>query len=138
MPRTDSPRRVTVTTLLALVAVAVAVPVVVVTVSAIFPAPHQRFVYTVACAKSGRPSRVCHVGDLPRAVFRDRLEAKTPYTRCVRKPTGASYCDHGLTTGVLPDRAIAEPIVVDATGTWRVTWYVAGRRVGAWSFRLEA
>lgn len=138
MARADSPQRILLTTLVTLVAVAAAVPVVALAVSAVFPAPKQRFTYAIACAKDGAPRRVCRVGELPRAVFRDRREAKTAYTRCVRKPSGASYCDTGLITGVLPDRAVAEPLVVDGLGTWRVTWYVAGRRIGAWSFRLRA
>ncbi len=138
MARTDSRRRIALTTLVTLLVVAAAVPLVALAVSAIFPAPHQRFTYAIACHKDGMPERVCHVGQLPRAVFRDRLEAKTIYTRCVRKPSGASYCDTGLQTGVLPDRAIAEPLVVDGVGRWRVTWYVAGRRIGAWSFQLRA
>lgn len=138
MGRTDTRRGIALTTLAALVAVAAAIPLVAFAVSAIFPSPHQRFTFAIACAKDGKPRRVCRVGELPRAVFRDRLEAKTAYTRCVRKPTGASYCDSGLTTGVLPDSPIAEPLVVDGLGTWRITWYVAGRQIGAWSFRLQA
>ena len=137
MGQADSRRRIVVTTLGALVAVAVAVPLVVLVVSAVFPAPGERFTFSVACSKSGKPRHECRVGELPRAVFRDRLEAKTAYTRCVQKPSGASYCDTGLTTGILPDRPIAEPLVVDGLGTWRVTWYVKGRPIGAWSFRMR-
>lgn len=138
MARTDSRRSIASTTLVALVLVAAAVPLVALVVSEIFPAPQKRFTFSIACGKNGKPGHVCRLGELPRAVFRDRLEAKTAYTRCVRKPNGASYCDDGLTTGVVPDRSIAEPLVVDGLGTWRVTWYFAGRRIGAWSFELRA
>jgi len=138
MARADSPRRIVLTTIVTLVAVAAAVPLVAAAVSAIFPAPKERFTFAIACGKNGASRTVCRVGELPRAVFRDRREAKTAYTRCVRKPSGASYCDTGLTTGVLPDSAIAEPLVVDGLGTWRVTWYVAGRRIGVRSFQLKA
>ena len=138
MTRTDNRRRIVVTTLGALVAVAAAAPLVALVVSAVFPAPSERFTFSVACAKNGKPRHECRVGELPRAVFRDRLEARTVYTRCVRKPSGASYCDKGLTTGILPDGPVAEPLVVDGLGTWRVTWYVEGREIGAWSFRMRA
>ncbi|MDQ6749536.1 MAG: hypothetical protein M3Z33_02080 [Actinomycetota bacterium] len=138
MARTDSHRRIALTTLMTLVAVGAAVPLVALAISALFPASDRRFTFSIACDKDGKPARVCRVGELPRAVLRDRLEAKTVYTRCVRKPSGASYCDTGLTTGVLPDRPVAEPLVVDGVGSWRVTWYVAGRRIGAWSFRVRA
>ena len=138
MARTESRRRIAVTTLGVLVAVAAAVPLVALAVSAIFPAPRERFTFSVACATNGKPRHECRVGELPRAIFRDRLEVKTRYTRCVRKPSGASYCDSGLTTGVLPDRAVAEPLVVDGLGTWRVSWYVDGRLIGAWTFRMRA
>lgn len=136
MGSTASRRRIVVTTLAALIAAAAAVPVVALLVSAIFPTPEKRFTFSVACAKNGKPRRVCRVGELPRAVFGDRLEAKTSYTRCVKKPSGATYCDTGLTTGVLPDRPVSEPLVVDGVGTWRVSWFVDGRRIGAWTFRL--
>jgi hypothetical protein len=138
MARIGGRRRIALTTLMTLVAVAAAIPLVAVVVSALFPAPDQRYTFAVACAKNGKPRRVCRVGELPRAVFRDRLEAKTPYTRCVRKPSGASYCDTGLTTGVLPDRPVSEPLVVDGVGAWRVTWYVQGHRIGTWSFQMRA
>ena len=138
MARTDSPRRIVVTTLAALAAVAVAVPLVALAVSTVFPAPSERFTFSVACASNGKPRHECRVGELPRALFRDRLEARTSYTRCVRKPSGATYCDSGLTTGVLPDRPVAEPLVVDGLGAWRVSWYVDGRQIGAWTFRMRA
>jgi hypothetical protein len=137
MAPTVSRRRIVLTTLAALIVTAAAVPLVALLVSAVLPAAEKRFTFSVACAKNGKPRRVCRVGELPRAVFADRLEAKTSYTRCVQKPSGATYCDARLTTGVLPDRPVAEPLVVDGVGIWRVSWFVGGHRIGAWTFRLQ-
>jgi hypothetical protein len=137
MTRTESPRRIVVAALVTLAATAATVPAVAALVSWAFPTPQRRFEANVACAKDGKPRRTCQVGELARAQFTDRREAKTLYTRCVRKPSGSAYCDTGLHTGVLPDEAVEDPLDVDAAGRWRVTWFAAGRQIGSWDFSVQ-
>lgn len=137
MAQNESPRRVLVAVVVALALTALAVPALAALLSAVFPAADPRFKASIACAQSGKPSRTCVLGDLVRARFRDRLEAKTRYARCVATPSGARYCEQ-LQTGIVPDVAIDDVLDADRPGAWSVAWIVHGRRVAGWDFYVRS
>jgi hypothetical protein len=131
----DTPRRIVLAVVVSLALTAAAVPAVIALVSWALPAPGHRYNARIVCGKDGKPSRSCHLQDLPRAEFVDHYDARRHYRRCVTRPNGASYCDD-LKTAPLADTPIADPLDIDAVGAWRVTWSVKGRRVGDWAFNV--
>ena len=97
------------------------------------PPAYQHF---VACGlgRHAKPSRVCRRRRPQGAFFRAR-QATVHYTVCVRFPGGRTLCakHQEAERGVLYVNAIT----TSQLGPHRVTWFVEGRRVGRFFFRLR-
>jgi hypothetical protein len=90
----------------------------------------------VACSAktSAKPATVCRASQ-PKAAFFRSARHDAVYKVCVRFPgrkkplcASAQPADKGQTRVV--------SITSDRVGTHRVRWYVAGRKVGSWTFRV--
>lgn len=90
----------------------------------------------VACGKSERakPSHVCPKRSKKAAFFRSN-SADVRYSVCVRFPTGKSLCARSQEAeqGILYMNEITSTI----PGKHRVTWFVKGKRVGSFFFRVK-
>jgi len=91
----------------------------------------------VACGtlEKAKPSHVCPRRSKKGAFFRSNL-ADVNYSVCVRFPTGKSLCARSQKAeqGTLYVNKITSTI----PGKHRVTWFVKGKRVGAFYFRVKA
>lgn len=108
---------------------------------ALLPAPasaqHPVYRHYVACGLSqhAKPSHVCRRGRVKAAFFRSNA-ADVFYAVCVRFPTGAHECKprQEAEQGVLYFNKITSNI----PGRHWVSWFVKGKRVGVFSFRVIA
>lgn len=95
-----------------------------------------RFSGYVACGiDDGTYRHVCSGGDQPYAVFRDRRRSGTRYRKCLTVPSGRTYCATHRTGPV--GSPSQRPLRVEALGSYDVRWYVGGRLVRTWGFRMQ-
>jgi ABC-type sugar transport system substrate-binding protein len=117
----------------ALVATMVAAGLLAVVVPA--SASAAAYKHYVGCGLSGKasPSHACPKGSKKGAFFKS-LKGDVFYSICVRFPTGKSLCadKQEAKQGTLYVNKITSTI----PGSHTVTWFVEGKRVGAFSFRV--
>jgi hypothetical protein len=91
------------------------------------------FRHYVACglSQNAKPSHVCQKGRKKGAFFRSN-RADVFYTVCVRFPTKKNLCapEQEAKQGTL----YVNKITSNIPGKHRVTWFVKGKRVGAFDF----
>lgn len=103
--------------------------------STVAPASGKTAAYKhyVACGVSqhAKPSHTCPKRSKKGAFFRSNL-ADVVYTVCVKFPTGRNLCARGqeATQGTL----YVNKITSNIPGKHRVSWFVAGKRVGSFTF----
>jgi hypothetical protein len=89
----------------------------------------------VGCGVSqhAKPSHTCPKGSKKGAFFKS-LQADVVYSVCVRFPSGKNLCAKAqeATQGTLYVNKITSTI----PGVHRVTWFVKGKKVGSWAFRV--
>ncbi len=101
------------------------------------PASAKAAAYThyVACGVSpnAKPSHVCPKSSKKGAFFKS-INADVFYTVCVKFPSGKNLCAQAqqATTGTL----YVNKITSNIPGKHRVTWFVKGKRVGPFVFRV--
>jgi hypothetical protein len=99
------------------------------------PPRHAVFRHYVACglSQNAKPSHVCRGGRVKAAFFRSNY-ADVHYTVCLRFPTGAHECKpyQEAEKGILYFNKISSNI----PGLHEVSWFVKGRRVGVFPFRV--
>jgi hypothetical protein len=99
------------------------------------PASAQADAYRhyVACglSQNAKPAHVCQKARKKGAFFRSN-NADVFYTVCVRFPTGKNLCapEQEAVQGTL----YVNKITSNIPGKHRVTWFVKGKRVGAFDF----
>ena len=91
----------------------------------------------VACgvSRNATPSHVCPKGSKKGAFFKS-LKAEVFYSVCVKFPSGKNLCaqKQKAEQGTLYVNKITSTI----PGKHRVTWFVEGKRVGSFAFRVKA
>jgi hypothetical protein len=91
----------------------------------------------VACgiSRKAHPSHVCPKGSKKGAFFTS-VNADVNYSVCVKFPSGKNLCAHAqeATQGTLYVNKITSTI----PGKHRVTWFVAGKKVGSFVFRVSS
>lgn len=89
----------------------------------------------VGCGVSqhAKPSHACPKGSKKGAFFKS-LQGDVAYSVCVRFPSGKNLCAKAqeATQGTLYVNKITSTI----PGVHRVTWFVKGKKVGSWAFRV--
>jgi hypothetical protein len=94
------------------------------------------FKHYVACGLSAKakPSHVCPRGGNKGAFFRSN-DADVIYSVCVKFPTGKHLCARGqqATKGTL----FVNKITTNIPGRHKVTWFVRGKQVGSFIFRVK-
>jgi hypothetical protein len=88
----------------------------------------------VGCAGGlPEPDHSCSIGDAPAAYFKS-LRRGVRYKACIRNPAGRSRCRSARvarrTYGWLY-------VARGSVGRYRVTWFVDGRRVARWHYRMQ-
>lgn len=98
------------------------------------PAAYKHY---VACglSENAKPSHVCQKKRKKGAFFRSNF-ADVSYTVCVKFPTGKNLCadKQEATKGEL----YVNKITSNIPGKHKVTWFVAGKRVGLFKFNVPA
>jgi hypothetical protein len=93
------------------------------------------YVHYVACGVSEKatPSHSCPKKSKKGAFFKS-LDGNASYSVCVRFPTGKNICAKAQEAeqGTL----YVNKITTNIPGKHRVTWFVAGKRVGSFAFRV--
>jgi hypothetical protein len=86
-------------------------------------------------SRNATPSHVCPKGSKKGAFFKS-LRADVNYSVCVKFPSGKNLCaqKQEATQGTLYVNKITSTI----PGKHRVTWFVEGKRVGSFVFRVKA
>ncbi len=91
----------------------------------------------VACGVSrhAHPSHVCPKGSKKGAFFKS-VHADVTYTVCVKFPSGKNLCAQAQEAeqGTLYVNKVTSTI----PGKHRVTWFVKGKRVGSFAFRVKS
>jgi hypothetical protein len=89
----------------------------------------------VGCGVSqhAKPSHACPKGSKKGAFFKS-LQGDVVYSVCVRFPSGKNLCAKAqeATQGTLYVNKITSTI----PGVHRVSWFVKGKKVGSWAFRV--
>jgi hypothetical protein len=90
----------------------------------------------VACgvSQNAKPSHSCLKGSKKGAFFKS-LKADVSYSVCVKFPTGKNICTEEpqkATQGTL----YVNKITSNIPGRHKVTWFVAGKRVGVFHFNV--
>jgi len=79
------------------------------------------------------PDHSCSIGDAPAAYFKS-LRRGVRYKACIRNPAGRVRCRRARVTR----RKYGSLYVArDSVGRYRVTWFVNGRRVARWHYRMH-
>ncbi len=93
------------------------------------------FKHYVACglSQNAKPSHLCQKSRDKGAFFRSNL-ADVYYKVCVKFPTGANQCK-GQQKAVKGTLYVNE-VTSNIPGKHRVTWFVAGKRVGVFLFTI--
>jgi hypothetical protein len=90
----------------------------------------------VACgvSRKAKPAHVCPKGSKKGAFFKS-LKADVVYSVCVKFPSGKNLCaqKQEATQGTLYVNKVTSTI----PGQHRVTWFVGGKKVGSFAFRVE-
>jgi len=86
-------------------------------------------------SRNATPSHVCPKGSKKGAFFKS-LKADVNYSICVKFPSGKNLCakQQEAEQGTLYVNKITSTI----PGKHRVTWFVEGKRVGSFVFRVKA
>jgi hypothetical protein len=86
-------------------------------------------------SRNANPSHVCPKGSKKGAFFKS-LKGDVVYSVCVKFPSGKNLCAHAqeATQGTLYVNKITSTI----PGKHRVTWFVAGKKVGSTVFRVKS
>jgi hypothetical protein len=95
------------------------------------------FKHYVGCgiSRNAHPSHVCSKNSKKGAFFKS-LKGDVVYSVCVKFPSGKNLCAHAqeATEGTLYVNKITSTI----PGRHRVTWFVAGKKVGSTVFRVKS
>ena len=85
-------------------------------------------------SRNATPSHVCPKGSKKGAFFKS-LKADVSYSVCVRFPSGKNLCaqKQAADQGTLYVNKVTSTI----PGKHRVTWYVEGKKVGSFVFRVQ-
>ena len=86
-------------------------------------------------SRNAAPSHVCPKGSKKGAFFKS-LKGDVNYSVCVKFPSGKNLCAQAQEAeqGTLYVNKITSTI----PGKHRVTWFVEGKRVGSFAFRVKA
>jgi hypothetical protein len=118
----------------ALVAVMVASGMLAVVVPASAGAAAYKHYVGCGISRNAKPAHVCPKKAKKGAFFKS-LKGEVTYTVCVRFPSGKSLCAHAQEAekGTLYVNKITSTI----PGKHRVTWFVKGKKVGTFIFRVK-
>ncbi len=119
----------------ALVALMVATGVLAVVVPASAGAAAYKHYVGCGISRNAKPAHVCPKKSKKGAFFKS-LKGEVTYTVCVRFPSGKSLCAHAQKAekGTLYVNKITSTI----PGKHRVTWFVKGKKVGSFVFRVKS
>lgn len=86
-------------------------------------------------SRNATPSHVCPKGSKKGAFFKS-LKADVSYSVCVQFPSGKNLCakKQKATQGTLYVNKITSTI----PGKHRVTWFVEGKKVGSFAFKVKS
>jgi hypothetical protein len=86
-------------------------------------------------SRNANPAHACPKGSKKGAFFKS-LKGDVVYSVCVKFPSGKNLCAHAqeATEGTLYVNKITSTI----PGRHRVTWFVAGKKVGSTVFRVKS
>ena len=117
----------------ALVALLVATGLLAAAVPATAGAASYRHYVGCGISKNAKPSHVCPKGSKKGAFFKS-LKADVSYSVCVQFPSGKNLCaqKQEATKGTLYVNKVTSTI----PGKHRVTWFVEGKKVGSFVFRV--
>lgn len=89
----------------------------------------------VACglSQNAKPSHLCQKSRKKGAFFRSN-KADVFYKVCVKFPTGRSLC--APTQEAVQGTLYVNKVTTNIPGIHKVTWYVQGKKVGAFTFRV--
>jgi hypothetical protein len=94
------------------------------------------YTHYVACgvSRNAKPAHVCPKGSKKGAFFKS-LKADVVYSVCVKFPSGKNLCaqKQEAAQGTLYVNKVTSTI----PGQHRVTWFVGGKKVGSFVFRVE-
>lgn len=79
------------------------------------------------------PDHNCYIGDAPSAYFKP-FRKSVRYAICVRNPAGRVNCRKGRARKRRYNSAFVARKMV---GRYQVTWFVKGKRVARWYYRLH-
>ena len=95
------------------------------------------FKHYVGCgiSRNATPSHLCPKGSKKGAFFKS-LKADVSYSVCVKFPSGKNLCaqKQEATQGTLYVNKITSTI----PGKHRVSWFVEGKKVGSFAFRVKS
>jgi hypothetical protein len=95
----------------------------------------NRYTTYAACgtSSSAAPSHSCSKSSTKAAFFKS-LDAAVSYTVCVKYPSGTKLCANAQSApkGKLQHNTITSSM----KGTHKITWKVAGVKVGAWTLNV--
>ena len=119
----------------ALVALMVATGMLAVVVPASAGAAAYKHYVGCGISRNAKPAHACPKKAKKGAFFKS-LKAEVTYTVCVRFPSGKSLCAHAQKAekGTLYVNKITSTI----PGKHRVTWFVKGKKVGSFVFRVKS
>lgn len=119
----------------ALVAVLMATGMLAVAMPASAGAAAYKHYVGCGISRNAKPKHVCPRKAKKGAFFKS-LKAEVTYTVCVRFPSGKSLCAHAQKAkkGTLYVNKITSTI----PGKHRVTWFVKGKKVGSFVFRVKS
>ncbi|HVO53419.1 MAG TPA: hypothetical protein VMT37_03305 [Solirubrobacterales bacterium] len=119
----------------ALVAVLVATGLLASAAPAVAGAPAYKHYVGCGISRTSKPAHVCPKNAKKGAFFRS-LNADVVYTVCVKFPSGKSLCAHAQKAkkGTLYVNKITSTI----PGRHQVSWFVKGKRVGTFVFRVKS
>jgi hypothetical protein len=95
----------------------------------------NRYVTYVACStsKQAPAATSCPKNSAKAAFFKSR-DASVTYKVCVKFPSGTKLCATGQSGPQGVKRV--NTITSSMKGTHKVTWFVGGSQVGAWTFQV--
>ncbi|MFN8159714.1 MAG: hypothetical protein U0R52_01530 [Solirubrobacterales bacterium] len=99
-------------------------------------APHAAFKHYVACGlkASEPPAHLCARGAHKGAFFRSN-DADVFYKVCVKFPNGQNLCAQAQRAA--KGKLYVNRITSNIPGRHKVTWFVKGKRVGVYFFRVK-
>lgn len=99
------------------------------------PAGAAAYRHYVGCGTSqnAKPSHKCPKKSKKGAFFKS-LKAEVSYSICVKFPTGKNICAKAQKAE--PRTLYVNKITSNIPGKHRVTWFVGGKRVGVFTFKI--